>query len=354
MTSPSKVPSRVTMQINTYPLDLPHFEATLAHKMRTFGSQVDRTVVTVDVRPPQSGRYKGDPKADRYMHSLETFRALYPILEDRYENLSFHEVDYSAAEKERVSSYFLGADEMPDKAWDGGPFYCYFQGILEADSDYVLHMDADMLFGGQSQTWIEESIALLEQREDLLFTSPLPGPPHPDGLKGKHEGAHHAFDEDTVDGLRAYRFHFVSTRVFLMDMKRFKARVGTLDLDRPPLTYRLRGTLLGNPIKALSAEQVLSLTLQKHGLGNMCFEGAGDGLYSLHPPFHFPAFHAALPELIEQVERGDVPEGQRGDYDINDSLFDFSEARQQHARHRRIKRRFKDFVTYWSARLKVS
>lgn len=354
MTFPSKGPSRVTMQINTYPLDLPHFEATLDHKMRTFGSQVDRTIVTVDVRPPQSGRYKGDPKANRYMHSLETFRGLYPILEDRYENLSFHEVDYSAAEKKVVSDYFLGSEEMPDKAWDGGPFYCYFQGILEADSDYVLHMDADMLFGGQSQTWVEESIALLQQREDLLFTSPLPGPPHPGGLKGKHDGADHAFDEDTVDGRLAYRFHFVSTRVFLMDMKRFKALVGTLHLDTPPLTYRLRGKLLGNPIKALSAEQVLSLTLQRHRLGNMCFEGAGDGMYSLHPPFHFPAFHAALPDLIERIEQGDIPDGQRGDYDINDSLFDMSEARQQHARHRRIKRRLKDMVTHWTTRPETS
>ena len=354
MTSSSKTPHRVTMQINTYPLDLPHFEATLAHKMRTFAGQVDRTIVTVDVRPPQSGRYKGDPKANRYMQSLEQFRALYPVLESRYENLSFHEVDYSAAEKRAVSDYFLGPEEMPDKAWDGGPFYCYFQGILEADSDYVLHMDADMLYGGQSQTWVEEATTLLEQRDDLLFASPLPGPPHPGGLKGKHDGADHAFDEDRVDGRVAYRFHFVSTRIFLMDMKRFKKRVGTLHLDTPPLSYRLRGLLLGNPIRALSAEQVLSLTLQKHGLGNMCFAGSGEGLYSLHPPFHYPAFHEALPGLIDRVERGDIPEGQLGDYDINDSLFDLSEVRQQHARHRRIKRRLKDFVTYWSARLKAS
>eukprot|EP00903_Cladosiphon_okamuranus_P000952 g950.t1 len=242
-------------RINTYPLDLPHFEATLAHKMRVFGSQVDRTIVTVDVRPPQSGRYKGDPKANRYMQSLETFRALYPILESRYENLSFHEVDYSAAEKKSVSDYFLGSEEMPDKAWDGGPFYCYFQGILDADSDYVLHMDADMLYGGMSQTWVDEAISLLQERDDLLFASPLPGPPHPEGLKGKHEGADHAFDGDDVDGRVAYRFHFVSTRIFLMDMQRFKERVGTLDLETPPLSYRLRGLLLGNPIKALSAEQ---------------------------------------------------------------------------------------------------
>ncbi len=351
MNLPTLPPHSVTLQINTYPLDLPHFQASLDHKMRTFGDQVQRTIVTVDVRPPQSGRYKGDSKGDRYARSLADFRGLYAEIEERYQNLAFREVDYSPAEKASVSQYFLGHDGMPDKAWDGGPFYCYFQGLKAAESDYVLHMDADMMFGGQSQTWVAEAIELLRKRDDLLFVSPLPGPPHPDGLKGRHVGADHAYDPETIDGRPAYRFHFVSTRIFLMDMQRFKSRVGALVLNKPSVHQRLRGLLLGNPVRALSAELVLSETIQAHGLGNMAFLGSGKGLYSLHPPFHFPAFHAALPQLIAQVERGDIPDGQLGDYDINDTMFDLSEARRQQAKHRRIKRRLKDVLTHWSARM---
>jgi hypothetical protein len=339
------------MQINTYPLDLPHFRESLAHKMRAFSEQVDQTLVTVDVRPPQSGRYKGDANGDKYAKSLEAFRALYREFEDRYPNITFHEVDYSQEEKAAVSDFFLGQVQMPDKAWDGGPFYCYFQGIRAARTDYVLHMDADMLFGGQSQTWVAEAIELLKKREDLLFVSPLAGPPHPNGLQGKHVGADHAYDTETINGRAAHRFHFVSTRVFLIDMKRFKSHVGELVLYKPSLSQRLRGNLLGNPIETISAELLLSETLQAHGLGNMCYLGSGSGMYSLHPPFHFPSFHAALPDLISRVEHGNIPEGQLGDYDINDAFFDLTEGRQQHAKHRRIKRRLKDIIAHWSSRL---
>ncbi|WP_193177186.1 hypothetical protein [Oricola nitratireducens] len=346
-----KVQHPVTMQINTYPLDLPHLPHSLAHQMRTFGGQVDRTIVTVDVRAPQSGRYKGDTKGDRYAESLKKVRQLYREFEAKYDNLSFEEVDYGADAKSAVSRYFFGRDSIPDKAWDGGPFYCYFQGLKSAGDGYVLHMDADMLYGGQSQTWIAEGIDLLQRREDLLFVSPLAGPPHPDGLKGAHVNASHAFRAETIGDRPAYRFRTVSTRIFLMDMARFKARIGSLPLDPPAFSQRLRGFLLGNPIEALSAEWVLSNALEANGLGNMHFRGSGAGMYSLHPPLHFPAFHDALPDIIARIERDDIPDEQRGDYDINNSMFDLSSARQQHVWHRRARRRLKDAVAYWTGRV---
>lgn len=341
----------VTMQINTYPLDLPHLPRSIAHQMRTFGSQVDRTIVTVDVRAPQSGRYKGDAKGERYARCLEELRALYGEFERKYENLSFVEVDYSAEAKSAVSRFFFDRETIPDKAWDGGPFYCYFYGLRSAGEGYVLHMDGDMLFGGQSQAWIGEAIDLLREREDLLLVSPLAGPPHPDGLKGAHLNATADYTTETVGGRKAYRFRTVSTRIFLMDIARFQRKIGSLPLERPALSQRLRAFLLGNPPEALSAEMVLTNSVKAAGLGNMHFLGSGEGMYSLHPPFHFPAFHDALPGIIDRIERGDIPEGQRGDYDINQAMFDLSAAYRQHAGHRRAARRLRDAAHYWAARL---
>jgi hypothetical protein len=208
-----------------------------------------------------------------------------------------------------------------------------------------------MLFGGQSRSWIEEAVALLQRREDLLFVSPLSGPPHPEGLKGRHVDATHNFTPEIIDSRPAYRFRTVSTRIFLMDMARFKSSVGTLPLERPDLYKCVRAFLLGNPTEALSAEMELSRVMKAHDLGNMHFLGSGDGMYSLHPPFHFPAFHEALPGLIAQIERGDIPEGQLGDYDINNAMFDMTDARQQQTWRRRIGRRLKDVIAYWTARV---
>ncbi|MCX7304370.1 MAG: glycosyltransferase family 2 protein [Hyphomicrobiales bacterium] len=343
----------VTMQINAYPLDLPHLPHSLAHQMRTFGGQVDRTIVTVDVRMSQSGRYKGDTRGERYAESLKKIRALYTEFEALYDNLSFVEVDYGKDAKTAVSRYFFDRDAIPDKAWDGGPFYCYFDGLKSAGEGYVLHMDADMIFGGQSQSWIAEAIDLLRRREDLLFVSPLAGPPHPEGLKGGHVNAGDFYKTEMIGGRPAYRFRSVSTRIFLTDMARFKTRIGALPLDRPDASQRLRAFLLGNPPEALSAEMVLSNALDAHGLGNLHLRGSGDGMYSLHPPYHFPAFHEALPGIIERIERGDIPDAQRGDYDINNSMFDMSPASSQHRWHRRARRRLKDIGAYWSARVQA-
>jgi hypothetical protein len=61
-------------------------------------------------------------------------------------------------------------------------------------------------------------------------------------------------------------------------------------------------------------------------------------MWHLHPPYRCQDFYAKLPSLIERVERGDVPEAQRGDHDINDSLVDWTEARQRLRENRWWKR----------------
>ncbi len=49
----------------------------------------------------------------------------------------------------------------------------------------------------------------------------------------------------------------------------------------------------------------------------------------LHPPYRSEEFYRALPGLIERIENDDIPEAQRGDYELNDSMFDWSRARRR-------------------------
>ena len=62
------------------------------------------------------------------------------------------------------------------------------------------------------------------------------------------------------------------------------------------------------------------------------------GFWSLHPPYRSETFYARLPQLIHAVETGDVPEGQRGHYDLNDSMIDWTSAREANRWHRRYMR----------------
>jgi hypothetical protein len=59
-------------------------------------------------------------------------------------------------------------------------------------------------------------------------------------------------------------------------------------------------------------------------------------MWSLHPPYRSEAFYASLPELVGRVESGDVPNAQRGEHDVHDSMVDWTSVRKP--RWRRIAR----------------
>jgi hypothetical protein len=53
-------------------------------------------------------------------------------------------------------------------------------------------------------------------------------------------------------------------------------------------------------------------------------------------------FYRRLPQLVREIETGNIPEAQRGHYDINDSMVDWSEARRLNRWHRRYYRLLRD------------
>jgi hypothetical protein len=63
-------------------------------------------------------------------------------------------------------------------------------------------------------------------------------------------------------------------------------------------------------------------------------------MWSLHPPYRSRDFYDRLPELVQRIERGDIPNDQRGDHDFNSSMVDWSEALSALAQNRWWKRLF--------------
>jgi len=324
----------IAAQMSTYPMDVRHVEYLLPHQIRVWGPMVDRIVVTIDTHQSRSGRYRGND----FEASLAKLRRLINDARKIHPQLQVADVDYSDATRRAVARYFFGIDSIPIKAWDGGPFYSYFYGLFVADAQYVMHFDGDMMFGGGSRTWMQEAIACMEQRPDVLVTAPFPGPPRAGGEIFGHE-AHGGFmyRREAMADL-AYRHMHVSTRAFMIDVNRFKTTLGAFPLLRPTSRQRLKSKLLGNPPDAREAEVVLSKTLQRSGLYRVDLLGSAPGLWSLHPPYRSEDFYRRLPELIDAVESGRVPEGQRGHYDLNDSMIDWTEARAANHWRRRYLR----------------
>jgi hypothetical protein len=315
----------VTLQINVAPTDLPHAVSVLPHQLRQWGGQVQEILFTLDLHRTAHGGRFGEAWEER----KDPMEALLQRLCDEYPSAHVSVVDYTDRTVRDVAESFLDEPLMPAKDTKGAPIYPYFYGLYTAAHDYVLHLDSDLMFGGGSQTWVAEALELLDRHADVLACNPLAGPPLAEpALRGQRAAR---FEHDS----RAFRFPTLSTRLFLIDRGRLRERLLPLHLQGPlRLVSRAKAALHGNP-PYRAAEIVISDAMLEAGLSRVDFLGADPGMWSLHPPFRSPALYRELPALIARVEAGDVPEAQRGEYDLNDSLIDMSAARRR-ARLRRL------------------
>ena len=339
---------RSALQINLHPLDARLVSHALKHQLQTWGDQVERVSLTIDTKRSRNGRYRGTAYEESRKHLFTEIEGI----ARHFPKIDVVEVDYSPAARDAVRQrYFATSTEYPEKAYDGGPFHAYFYGLLAADADYVLHMDGDMLFGGGSQTWLNEAIDWFENTPDALFACPLPGPPRPDGsLADRHRlfsgGLAPRLPERLAADYPAYRFKSVSTRIFVLDHRRFDARVGALDNVRPSFSRQFRARVYRQLPYSMPAEVVLTAAMMQHDLWRIDFLGSGAGMYSLHPPYRSEAFYRELPNLIARVVAGVIPEQQRGEYDINSSMLDWTEALRQKSKSRRFARAVLGLLPY--------
>jgi hypothetical protein len=332
--------SDVCLQINLAPGDLRYVSEILPHHLRTWGGQVQEIQFTLDTNQSRAFRSATDGYADK----LEELRRLLLDLCSEFPKASIVEVDYSPACLSEVAHRFLAAGTAPKKACDGSAFYAYLYGMARARSNFILHMDSDMLYGGGSQTWVAEALQLLKENESILACYPFPGPPRADG-KASHRRlislwndvsfAQSCYPSDLQRG--AYSYNEVSTRIFLMDRRRF----GPGALQIPLVRSRGRRFIRSFWIRTspyLLLEDCITVLMNTEGLRCIGFLGSGAGMWSLHSRYRSEQFYAQLPEFVSRVESGDVPDGQRGDFDMNGSMIDISEATRGMTRWRRFRK----------------
>jgi hypothetical protein len=311
----------IAMQISMHPRDTRIVRELLPHQLRAWHGQVDAVDATIDTHLSGGSHYRDS----EYVGDSRQLKAFLEELKKEFPKLTFHEVDYGPLTRAVVSAEFFGSKRIPLKAWDGGPIFAYFEGLHAARADHVLHMDCDMLFGGGSQIWLDEAVAMMRACPHVLFASPLSGPPRPDGTLGEGHtflpGVGAVAPPRRLDmPFPAWQFSTVSTRIFLLDVARFRERVQALPVIPPALHLRLKALRHGNPPQAIPAEAILSTVLRQHGLHRVDMLGSGSGMWSLHPTSRTTTFFQGLPDLIARVEAGDIPDAQRGEFDVHDAL----------------------------------
>ncbi len=315
------------LQINIHPNDYKHFEILLRHQIKAWGSNIDRVRLTLDLHNSESGRYRSD-------HFAENLRKIYSIINliaKEYSFITVDEVDTSDETRHAVARKFFNKHDIPIKAWDGGPFYSYLYGLWKVRARTVIHMDSDMMFGGLSPTWIDEAEDILDTDINVIYVAPLSGPPHPEGiLKGQSSTSVRPYSRPN-----SYAFTSVSTRLFVTRPQLIESRMGYLEGLPPNFDQQLKAFLLGNPPQSREFEVVLSHTLQKRKLIRVDYLGKEPGMWSLHPPFRTEQFYQDLPAIIHRIETDDLPDEQRGYYNLHDSMCDWSAARQNNTKVQR-------------------
>ncbi len=299
----------VTLQINLAPTDLPVALHVLPHQLRQWSGQVDEVLLIMDLHRSR-GRY-GEAWSQRLpgMRTLiEESCALIPAARTE-------DVDYAPVAMASVAQQFFGGQPVPAKDRQGAAFYAYLFGLQRASHDVVLHMDSDMLYGGGSQAWIEDAIALMEADDHVLACNPLPGPPTADGTLRSQELVPYGY------ATPAFLAPAISTRHFLIDRRRFWDRVGRLRLSRPSPRNYLKAVIDGypayNPLEVNLSEAMAA----QHGI-RVDFLGSGPGMWAIHPLYRTPEFFNRLPTLVADIEAGRIPEGQRGHHDVTESMVD--------------------------------
>lgn len=301
---------KVSLKIAISPRDYRFITHLLPHQLKVWAGQVDEILIVFD--------YHGYDTSS-YTELIGRIHAFIDELQQQYPKIRLIEVDYSENAQKLISKAYFNNKKVPAKTHRYGPYYSYFYGLYMTSHDYVLNIDSDLFFGGHNPDWIQEAIGLMKSDDKLITCTPFPGPPTADGKLISQSG------QADDSPLRKIRFDSFSTRIFFIYKPSFIKELCPIPVKIAELPVIARALIRKRPVYALP-EDILTETVRRKGLYRVDFLGSGDGLWTLHPPFRNEAFFKKLHELVNRVEQNDIPDGQRGYYDINESMVDWGDA----------------------------
>ncbi|MEM8893724.1 MAG: hypothetical protein AAGC88_04040 [Bacteroidota bacterium] len=300
--------TKVTFQVNVSPLDYPRVKLLLPHQLGVFADQCDEILVVIDLRKSK-GRKSSGEVWDK--NQVLIYDYIEELKHNAFPGLRLVEVDYSDRVRKAMSEKIMTRGTIPDKDFSGGPYYSYFYGLHAAINDLVFHIDADMMFGGGSGTWIKEAVDILNQDDTIFSCSPLAGPPHDDQERLSSFYRKGFNPTGTYDLPFSYLYQHFTTRAFLLSKRKLYK---SIRVERPNLDHMLKAYIKGTP-PFRYPEGTISDMLKRNNWYRVGFLGQSPGLWSLHPSGD-PSFKELLPKIIPLIEKGDFPESQKGAGDV--------------------------------------
>ncbi|MDJ0688348.1 MAG: hypothetical protein QNJ41_07550 [Xenococcaceae cyanobacterium MO_188.B32] len=297
--------------------DIPFMMQTIPHLIRMSNYPFQEKVLAVDTAP-----LSGDKVNRPGVGTLEELKALTRKLLDEGIVDRVVDIDYNLDYQKRVYQKHFGFPLRQTHNYKGYPILGTIFTIEEAQSEYMLHFDSDMLLYQQSDySWIQKAIQLMEQHPEIISLRPLTGPPTQDGTMYQQKSYQY-------DPAGFYKFKFFGSRVYLINKLTFNKLLPLPIIWRP---YRQK-IIAELPLKI---QTLLNYTFHKGKLDSWeimvskqlesseYFRGvlASTKAWTLHPKDRSSKFIKALPEIINRIETADYPPDQAGHYDLISELW---------------------------------
>lgn len=293
--------------------DLPFLMQTVPHIVRGCNFQFSDRLLAVDTAP-----LSGDKVNRPGIGTLDELRQCCHQLKDAGVVDRVEDIDYSDSYRQEVYRKHFGLPIRNSHNYKGYPILGTIFSIENPQTDYLVHFDSDMLLHSEPDySWVEEGIKLLQQNPDVIAVRPLTGPPTSDG--SIHQQVDYEYDRNGF-----YRFNFFSSRVYLIDCKRFEKLLplpalwrsyNKKILNRLPNGIKTMLNYLTNKGQLDSWEVMVSRRLEETKYVRATMESPK--AWTIHPKDRSPEFLEALPDIIKYIEAGWYPMAQAGYYDLD-------------------------------------
>ncbi|AFZ44927.1 hypothetical protein PCC7418_2794 [Halothece sp. PCC 7418] len=287
--------------------DIPFIMHTIPHLVRMCNYNFLEKCLIVDTAP-LSGKFKSRPG----IGSLSELRDCCEKLVQKGIIDRLIDIDYSKETIKKLYHKHFGSFIKHTHNYRGYPIYGSIFAIEAVKGDYILHFDSDMLLHQKTSfNWIAEGMQLLEKNDQVMFVSPLSGPPTEDGSL-QQRGVDYKLDKDGF-----YKFQDFTSRKYLLKKEKFDS---FLPMEPAWISWkrRLASVVTGNS-PLWNWEIMVSKHLQK--TGKLRADLASPQAWTLHTPDHGKEFIDALPNLICKIESGHYPKEQAGNYDLDLKLW---------------------------------
>ena len=208
----------------------------------------------------------------------------------------------------KLSKIHFGRSYRETHCFRGYPIHGSIHQFHKCNSDYILHMDCDMLFYEKKEfSWLESAVNMMKENKDILCVLPRGGPPTRD--RSLNQGTT-KYRVDDKRGL--YLFKNFTSRHYLIHRKRF---LKLLPMEPLWLSWRepIKSKFLGNG-KMLCWESIVEKALNKSNLWRA--DLMTDKAWSIHPGVRCEKFTNLIPEIVNQIKIGKYPKQQAGYFDL--------------------------------------